>query len=213
MHLTRHLSFGSCQLGFSQRFVGQSVQLVEDKPMTFGDIVLVTTKIDGPYAGFRIVEDGAFGSIDQSVLFTQGNIQQGVHTRSSEDIVKQSQGKPLRVLASVDPVSQENMSLMGMVGTMSFFLYVFGQGQGMLVNCSQRKVGCQPGSHLYYMLEVYIAVDKEGDIGRNVVMGGEALGIMCAVLSRSFFIYKNITSKKVYAENNFFKFIIDEFSG
>ena len=63
------------------------------------------------------------------------------------------------------------------------------------------------------MLEVYIAVDKEGDIGRNVVMGGEALGIMCAVLSQSFLISQNIPSQPVSAENHFFKFIIDEFSG
>ena len=178
-YLTFQLAFGIAQLGSTERFLHDFVEFTTNQTQTFLYVMRITTEIDAPHTCVAIVYHRAFNGVDQSITFSEREVQTGIHARSAQNVVQQIERYAKRVVDIVGLCAQHHM------GLVRADLAGVNQGDRSLDALGTSDHGPVPLIHrnnrmiriLQYLaetLEVDITIDKKDGIVRTIVASHEA---------------------------------------
>ena len=111
-YLTLDLLLGCLKLRIAQWLLHELIQFLANQSEAALHIVLIASEIDAPGARIAISHHRTFYGVNQSVVFSEGEIQLGVHARSSQHIVEQVERHSPVVVHIVSAGSYHHMSLM-----------------------------------------------------------------------------------------------------
>ena len=111
-YLTLYLLLGSLELRIAQWLLHELIQLLANQAEAALHVVLIAAEIDAPGARVAISYHRAFYGVNQSVVLSEGEVQLGVHARSTQHVVEQIERHSAVVVHIVSSGSYHHMSLM-----------------------------------------------------------------------------------------------------
>ena len=110
--LSLQLSLGSSQLSWTEWCLHDAIQFAVHQTDATLHIVMVATEIDVPYPRITIAGHRTFDGIYQPILFTQFQVQTGIHAWTAQYVVKQEEWHASLVVVAERLAPQHDVGLM-----------------------------------------------------------------------------------------------------
>lgn len=193
-YLPDELLLSRPQLTVAERVFAEVLELFQHKLYASLSVMMVTSEVDAEGTRVSVGRVAGFYLINESAVFTQGDVEATVHTWASKQVIDEVEGNTFGALATIGSSTYHEVCLVGMLADVLSHRIDACWLQARNLNRTESDVA-GPSFYLANNLgKGIVSQNKEHHIVRTVVTVIELIGIGLAITSQAFFIAQDIAA-------------------
>jgi len=217
--LSSNLPQGCLEARLGERLLHQSVQFFPHQPDAAFHVLRVAAEIDGKRAGVGVVGQRTLDGIDQPLVFAQGDVEQGVHAWSANQIVQKIECDAALVVRAVAAATDHDVCLVGV--ELADDSEGLDRLDGLDGTAEGRDRGVCLRQDLFQLslndrlqfLKIVASEHKQHHPFGLIEATGEAKGVVGAERAHTFGRSENIVAERMALEEQVFEVVEDEVRG